>query len=504
MSSIGRAVAAVALITCLQAMTWACSARTPAAVPAPAHTDQQAETPTRAAIAPEPEPPRVVDPLPRAAVDACALIDLPGEPIATIGLTDRIDPANALHPSNASERLLFGQLYETLVRVDCMGRVHPGLASSWRLDRQSGHLWILTLRDDARFSDGTPVTAADVRASWTRDGAGGELRTDVSRLMPWVDAVDDRTLIIQLSIARSDTPVALAHPDLSVAKRVVDSPWPLGTRLSRLETAGNAAPRIPLSELTVSRENLPPLRFLVATGDPRDLLDAGVDLLLTRDPATLDYAATLPYFQRVPLAWQRTQVLLIPGRRPESPSLSEDARQTLADDAVRGEARGAQGPFWWESPPGCDLIPVDGPSAQAPTPRVVYDADDGAARDLAERLVGLASNSASAAAPLLDTLLPDRPRRTFQRATGLIGEDLANARRLGRDAGYVVSLASQPLEPCPELVALMDRIPWTKPWRIVPLVDTRLQAVVRRGRSGATADFGGALLIGVVHDPGSR
>jgi hypothetical protein len=81
---------------------------------------------------------------------------------------------------------------------------------------------------------------------------------------------------------------------------------------------------------------------------------------------------------------------------------------------------------------------------------------------------------------------------------------LANARRLGRDAGYVVSLTSQPLEPCPELVALMDRIPWTRPWRIVPLVDIRLQAVVRRGRSGATADFGDALLIGVVHDPGSR
>ena len=439
---------------------------------------------------------------PDAGPDECALVALRGEPIATIGLTDRIAPSNALHPSNASERLLFGQLYETLVRIDCMGRVRPGLASSWQLDRKSGTLWIVTLRENARFSDGTPVRAADVHASWTRDGTG-QFRPQVSRLVRWVDVVDDRTLHIRLSTDRIDAPAALAHPNLAVAKRVAESPWPLGTRSNRVIPDGVIARKLAPSELTVSRDNLPPLRFLVAPGDPRDLLDAGVDLLLTRDPATLDYAATLPHLQRAPLAWQQTQVLLLPGRRPPFPSLSSDARQALADDAVRGEARGAQGPFWWEDAPGCDLIPLDG-LATSPTPRVVYDANDGAARDLAERLVALAGALGQAATPSLEVLLPDRPRRSFQRAIGLTGDDVANTRRLGTDAGYILSVVSQALDPCAELVGLTESIPWLKPWSIIPLVDTRLQAVVRRGKSGATTEFDGAIVIEGMNDPGLR
>jgi len=482
-------------------MSWACSARTPAAVPPPAQRDQP-DAPGTAAITREPEPTPVRGPLPRAAVDECALIDLPGEPIATIGLTDRIDPANALHPSNASERLLFGQLYETLVRVDCMGRVRPGLASSWRVDERAGRVWYLTLREDARFSDGAPVTPADVRAGWTRDGAGGELATHVKRHVQWVDVLDDRTLVIQLSTPRIDAPAVLAHPDLAVAKRVADSPFPLGTRLSRLDVARDAGRGVALSELTISRDNRPPLRFLVAPGDPRDLLDAGVDLLLTRDPATLDYAAALPHFQRVPLAWQRTHVFVTAGRSTSSPSLSEDARQALADDAVRGEARGAQGPFWLQTAQ-CHWT-LAGMRPHVPTPRIVYDANDGTARDLAERLVALAKASGPSSTTFLDAILPDRSQRMFQRATGLTGEALANARRLGTDAGYIVSVDSRPLEPCNALYAVVDSVPWLRPGTIVPLVDTRLQAIVRRGRSGATTAFDGAIVIGSVNDPASR
>ena len=501
MRLIARGCAALGFIVCLQTMTWACGARNPGAVPTPSHADQPTDPLSTAAVTPEPPSlPQATESSRRETVsDECALIAPPAEPIATVGLRDRIDPSNAPRPSNDSERLLFRQLYETLVRVDCMGRVGPGLATSWRLE-DNRHIWIVTLRENARFSDGTPVTAADVRAGWTRDGA--EFLPHVSRLVQSVDVVGDRTLAIQLSRRPVDAPVALAHPDLAVVKRVADSPWPLGTRSSRLAPAGDAVRRIAASELTISRDHLPPLRFLVAPGDPRDLVDAGVDLLLTRDPGTLDYAATLAHFQLVPLAWQRTQILLTPGRSGLSPSLSADARQVLADDAVRGEARGAQGPFWWEAA-GCHIPPA-APPTQPPTPRIVYDASDGSARDLAERFVGLVRASGPAAVIFLDALLPDRPRRTFQRATGLTGTDLANARRLGTDAGYIVSVERQPLDPCRNLHALMDGARWLDPETIVPLVDTRLQAVVRRGRSGATADFDGALVIGDVNDPGSR
>jgi hypothetical protein len=133
----------------------------------------------------------------------------------------------------------------------------------------------------------------------------------------------------------------------------------------------------------------------------------------------------------------------------------------------------------------------------------VYDAGDGAARDLAERFVGLVR--ASGPASMLDAILPDRPRRTFQRAAGLTGEGLALARRLGNDAGYVVSLDRQPLEPCRDLQVLMTGARWLDPETILPLVDTRLRAIVRRGRSGLTTEWDGGLLLAAGRDiPAAR
>jgi len=422
------------------------------------------------------------------------LMPAPGEPVATIALADRIDPSTAPRPSNDSERLLFRQLYETLIRIDCMGRVAPGLLSSWRLEAD-GRTWIATLRDDALFSDGTPVTSADVRASWAHGATGSELRQDVSRLVQSIVPIDDRSFSISLHSHRLDVPYALAHPDLAIAKFVPGSRWPLGTRTSRIAPDG-AAPRTAAAPaLTLARDNLPPIRFVSAFGDARDPLDQGIDLLLTRDPVALDYAATLPQFHSVPLAWQRVHVLLTPGRARSSPSLSEDARQVLARDAVRGEARGARGPFWWEGLTDCAVTSSAARNQSSPTSRIVYDASDRAARELSERFVGLARASDPAATVFLDALLPDRRRRTYERATGLTGEALLQARRLGNDAGYVVALDNRPVDPCRELQALVDSARWLDPQTIVPLVETRMHAIVRRGRSGVTAEWDGGLVV---------
>ena len=484
-----RRSATLVFLVCLQGMTWACSSRTTAAgLPVPASADPPAPLPGPVAVIPEAAPTTGNRPDPD--TDDCELVAGAGEPVATVALNDRIDPSNAPHPSNDSERLLFRQLYETLVGVDCLGRVVPGLASSWRLDGD-GHTWILTLREGARFSDGTPVTAANVKASWSRDGVGDDLRPDVSRLVESIVSVDDRAMAIRLRSTRTDGPIALAHSDLAITKSVADSSWPIGTRSARVEPDGDVRGT---SVITVARDDLPSIRFLVAPGDPRDLLDNDVDLLLTRDQPTLAYAATLPRFQSVALDWYRTHVLLMPGRPSSSPTLPDDARQMLAGDAVRGEARGARGPFWWETLTDCEIAAT--PRNQSSfTPRIVYDASDPAARDLAERLVGLTRASGPAAGVFLDVLLPDRPRRGYQRATGLSGEALAVARRLGTDAAYVLSVDNRPLDPCRDLQVLMDGARWLDPAAIVPLVDTRLHAIVRRGRSGLSPEWDGGVAI---------
>ena len=325
------------------------------------------------------------------------------------------------------------------------------------------------------------------------------MRQDVSRLVQSVVAIGERSLGITLRSHRADAPLALAHPDLAVSKPVADSLWPLGTRGSRIAKDGPSQAST-ASALTLERDNLPPVRFLASPGDPRDPLDQGADLLLTRDPVALGYASTLPQFQSVPLAWQRVLVLLAPGRARSIPSLSEDARQALATDAVRGEARGARGPFWWQMLTDCEIPPSPPRDQSALTPRIVYDAGDAAARDVAERLVGLARAGGPGAATFLDVLLPDRPRRRYERATGLTGEELARARSVGSDAGYVVALDSRPIDGCRDLHRLVDGARWLDPQTIVPLVETRMHAIVRRGRSGATTEWDGGVVVADSRD----
>jgi hypothetical protein len=446
--------------------------------------------------APAVEPPRQAStPAQALEPDAaeCAVIAEPGEPIESVAVGDPVDPARAPRPTNDGERVLFRQLYETLVRADCRGRVLPALAASWQLEAD-GRTWVVTLREGARFSDGSEVTATDVRAAWTRDATGAELRPEASRLIESVAPSGTNALAIVLRSRRADVPMALAHPDLAVAKVTNGSPWPLGTRSARVAAdSGATAPAQP-REITVVRDNLPAVRFLAGPGDPRDLLDRGVDLLITRDPAALSYAATLPHLQSFPLPWQHTYVLAMPGRARSLPSLSEEQRQVFAVDAVRGEARGARAPFWWQAVPECPVSTVPAP-VRAPTPRVVYDAGDSTARDLAERLVGLGRVASPAATVFLDVVVPDRRRRSFQRAAGLSGAALALARRQGADVAYVMTVESQPIDACRDLQALVDRARWIDPETVVPLVETRPRAIVRRGRSGVVADWDGAVVI---------
>jgi len=414
----------------------------------------------------------------------CALIADAGDPIATVALAERVDPANAPRPANASEQLLFRQIYETLIRIDCKGRLLPGLAESWSLDKD-GRTWIVTIRENARFSDGTAVVAADVRGAWMRDLTGNELQPLVGRLIEAVVPVDDRTLAITLRTPRPDQPRVLAHTDLAVARTVGGSRWPLGTRPDGAAAERDRSGPAASSMISIRRDNLPSIRFLVAAGDPRDLLDKGPDLLLTRDHAALEYAATLPQFVAVPLEWRTVHVLVTPGRAHGTATLTPEARQALATDAVRGEARGANEPFWWQAPQACDVAPPVSRQPGASTPRIVYGVPDTVSRDLAERLVG-------------------QDRRAYPNAVALAGEPLAATWRRGRDAAYIIALDRLPLEPCRDMRILIDGARWLDPETMVPLVETRLQAIVRRGTSGVIADGDGGLLLSGVNGPSPR
>jgi peptide/nickel transport system substrate-binding protein len=75
-----------------------------------------------------------------------------------------IDPAK--HGDLGSAAYV-SQLYETLTAVDPSLEIQPALAERWSITDDGSEV-TFTLRPDLTFSDGTPLTAADVVRSWRR------------------------------------------------------------------------------------------------------------------------------------------------------------------------------------------------------------------------------------------------------------------------------------------------------------------------------------------------
>ncbi len=76
-----------------------------------------------------------------------------------------LDPAKAV---GLPEIQVIRDLFEGLVNQDAKGNLVPGVATRWQSN--DNRVWTFTLRDDARWSDGTPVTAEDFVYSWQRLG----------------------------------------------------------------------------------------------------------------------------------------------------------------------------------------------------------------------------------------------------------------------------------------------------------------------------------------------
>lgn len=70
-------------------------------------------------------------------------------------------------------------VYESLVKLDDL-KLEPSLATKWEATTPTTYVY--TLRDDATFSDGKPVTADDVAFSFNRHIAAGSTSSSVSHL----------------------------------------------------------------------------------------------------------------------------------------------------------------------------------------------------------------------------------------------------------------------------------------------------------------------------------
>ncbi|MDR1824669.1 MAG: ABC transporter substrate-binding protein [Bifidobacteriaceae bacterium] len=135
-------------------------------------------------------------------------------PAATQGDTLHVaeqQPPNSLNPALADQNTDFVLLaYESLTYEDANGEIKPALAESWEFVGEGNTQLDLTLRQDAVFTDGSPVNAAAVKASleYVRD-AGGTRSTTLAGAE--ITATGDYTVSIKLASANPLLPTMLSQ-----------------------------------------------------------------------------------------------------------------------------------------------------------------------------------------------------------------------------------------------------------------------------------------------------
>jgi peptide/nickel transport system substrate-binding protein len=96
----------------------------------------------------------------------------------------------------SGEQGLLRAMHARLVGMSPDGKPEPGIAESWRT-LGDGRVWEFKLRGNARFSDGTPITAEDVAFSLARvpriEGSAGAYQIFV-RAITRVEVKDPRTI----------------------------------------------------------------------------------------------------------------------------------------------------------------------------------------------------------------------------------------------------------------------------------------------------------------------
>ena len=427
------------------------------------------------------------------AVDPCLIAPRGVSPTDSVIVAAEGDvyPASArraerlIRPRSAAERIVYAQVYETLVRVTCDGQLAPGLAERWTGD-STGRMWTLTIRPDAAFPDGAPVTANDVAIAWRqrRNELGASSEPGASALER-VTIAGEREITAHLRDAHREGPRLLADPFFAVDRRDPHPIAPVGTGpyLFRFwREPGSLANADSTVVLDPRVAGAAPVLVLRATssGDARDLIDRGVDVLVTSDRRVTDYASTRHDLELRPLPPDRAYVLLSTARSANDAPLfvSDDdprwaaLRASLARDVIRAKSPAATD-RWWGSRVSATTCAVTTPTAipawNAPTTaprarRLVYSTDDRVAGDLARRLVALAAydGGASADSSGLRELLPELLQSGAGPlvAAALSGAELSMSLTKGADLGYLLAFPRRALDPCAAWRGLALRAPW--------------------------------------------
>jgi peptide/nickel transport system substrate-binding protein len=136
--------------------------------------------------------------------------------VLSIGRREDSTTFDPIKSAQNVDNWVFSNVFDVLIRVDKTGtKLEPGLAESWTIS-EDGLTYTFKIRD-AKFSDGSPITAGDAAFSLLRIRDNkGSLWADSYKVVDTATAADDRTLVVKLKNPSAPFLATLALPNVSV------------------------------------------------------------------------------------------------------------------------------------------------------------------------------------------------------------------------------------------------------------------------------------------------
>jgi peptide/nickel transport system substrate-binding protein len=316
---------------------------------------------------------------------------------ALVGSVNRLNPVLDFY--NQADRDIDRLIYAGLVRFDSSGRALPDLAEEWAVSADAT-LYTFTLRADARWHDGAPVTADDVIYTYSKlqdpDFPGPP---DLAALWAQIQIVRLSDLTVQFQLPEPFSPffdyLSLGLlPDHLLrgvsAADLVDHPFnlePVGAgpfRFDRFLTEAGTIQGVSLVAFPDYHLQAPYLERVEfrLVGSPQEGLEAflagQVQGISRLDDATLAQALVTPGLDVHASMLPRVSLVFLNLRHPERTFLSDKKvrqalllainRQWIVDRMLGGQGAVAAGPIlpWsWAFSEGLEATPYDPERAAA-------------------------------------------------------------------------------------------------------------------------------------------
>ncbi|HKM42726.1 MAG TPA: ABC transporter substrate-binding protein [Limnochordia bacterium] len=138
----------------------------------------------------------------------------------TIGVANDVTTLDPQGSNTDANMMAFLLTHQTIVDIDPVtGEITPGLATSWTVS-DDGCVFTFTIPAGVKFTDGTPLTAEDIKYTYERADLSSFTKSKVS-LITDMEVIDDTHIAITIEKPSQEFLVLLAHKSMSILSETV-------------------------------------------------------------------------------------------------------------------------------------------------------------------------------------------------------------------------------------------------------------------------------------------